>query len=72
MLFRPLIAALVIAGTAVSGFSVSDNHSARKVSDRRSLFQDLAVLTAGSILTVNTVAVESASASGGATAGKYT
>lgn len=72
MLFLPLIAALVIAGTAVSGFSVSDNHSARKVSDRRSLFQDLAVLTAGSILTVNTVAVESASASGGATAGKYT
>lgn len=70
MFFRPLIAVL-IAGTAVSGFTLSEN-SVRKVSDRRSLFQDLAVLTAGSLLTVNTFAVESASASGGATAGKYT
>lgn len=70
MFLRPLIAA-ILTGTAVSGFSFPNN-PAGKVSDRRSLFQDIAVLTTGGILTVNTVVVEPAWASGGATAGKYT
>ncbi|GAX24635.1 hypothetical protein FisN_21Lh263 [Fistulifera solaris] len=67
MFFRSLIAAFLI-GTAVSGFSLS-NDLTRKVTDRRSLFQDLAVLTTGGIVVSR---VEPAWASGGATAGKYT